>query len=324
MRQKLFQSDSAWLPRLTAVLVGLAGVVNIASALAPDIRWRGHLLVQVEAFETMKVFHALELPAGAALLLIAPYLWKRRRRARQVAFALLTVLGVVNLLKGLDFEVALIGWAVAGLLHAGRAQFNVEQPQITLRSAVWRVPLIGALGVLLCSIADWVAHGHIKFGKIFGESSALLRFKNGDVKFESHSAGAFGHSLRFAWIPLGVHFVEVGTLVAIAYVIFRPLAAPSSWPSASVRGLATQLVRQHGQDTLAFFKLRPDKHYYFNQDRTAFVGYRVEAGTLLLSGDPVGPSEAFPDLLVQVRRFARSRGLKLAVIGASEALVPDL
>ena len=321
LRQRL-HSDSHWLPRLAAALTALVGAVNIASALTPDLRWRGHLLLQVEALHTIEFFHALALPAGAALLLVAPYLLKRRRRARQVAFALLVTIGIVNLLKGLDFKEALVGWAVAGLLYGGRAQFNVEHQPITLRSAVWRVPLIGSLCVGLVAMADWVDHGRLKFGsKLLGESSALLRFKQGHDHFESHSAGAFGHDVHFAWIPLGVHFMEIGALLLVAYVIFRPLAAPQSWPSASVRRLAVEVVREHGQDTLSFFKLRPDKHYYFNDDRTAFVAYRVEAGTLLLSGDPVGPAEAFGELLLQVRGFARSRGLKLAAVGASEDLV---
>jgi len=52
------------------------------------------------------------------------------------------------------------------------------------------------------------------------------------------------------------------------------------------------------------------------------VGYTIENGVLLLSGDPVGPEEAFPDLLGQVRAFAEARGLKLAALGASEGLCP--
>jgi lysyl-tRNA synthetase class 2 len=43
---------------------------------------------------------------------------------------------------------------------------------------------------------------------------------------------------------------------------------------------------------------------------------------LLLSGDPVGPEDAFPDLLGQVRAFAEARGLKLGALGASEGLCP--
>jgi lysyl-tRNA synthetase class 2 len=321
LRERL-RSDSPWLPRLAAALTALVGAVNIASALTPDIRWRGHLLLQVEALHTIEFFHALSLPAGAALVLVAPYLLKRRRRARQVAVALLVTVGAVNLLKGLDFEEAAVGWAVAALLYGGRAQFNVEHEPITLRSAVWRVPLIASVCVGLVAIASWADHGTLKFGgKLLRESSALLRFKPGQAHFETHTAGAFGHEIHFAWIPLGVHFMEIGALLLIAYVIFRPLAAPQCWPTASVRRLAVEVVREHGQDTLSFFKLRPDKHYYFNEQRTAFVAYRVEAGTLLLSGDPVGPAEAFPDLLLQVRGFARSRGLKLAAVGASEDLV---
>jgi lysyl-tRNA synthetase class 2 len=321
LRQRL-QSDSPWLTRLTAALTALVGAVNIASALTPDIRWRGHLLLQVEAIHTIEVFHALALPGGAALLLVSPYLLKRRRRARQVALVLLVAVGIVNLLKGFDFEEALVGWGVAALLYIGRRRFDVEHEPVTLRSVVWRVPLIGALCVGLVAIADWVDHGHLKFGsKLLGESSALLRFKQGHDHFETHSAGAFGHEIHFAWIPLGVHFLEIGALLLIAYVIFRPLAAPKSWPTASVRRLAVEVVREHGQDTLSFFKLRTDKHYYFNDERTAFVAYRVEAGTLLLSGDPVGPAESFPELLLQVRSFARSRGLKLAAVGVSEELV---
>ncbi len=184
------------------------------------------------------------------------------------------------------------------------------------------MPLIGAIGVALVSFTDWMTSGRPKFDSIVDESTSLVRFKRGQLHFENHTLRAFGHVVSFQWMPLATHFVEIATLLGIAYVLFRPLAAPSAWPNGAVRRRAAALVRQHGQDTLSFFKLRPDKHYFFNSARTAFVGYRVEAGTLLLSGDPVGPPEALGDLLLEVRRFASSRGLKLAALGASEELLP--
>ncbi len=274
--------DRPWLPVAAGLLTAIVGLVNIASTLTPDIRWRGHLLLALEGVRAIELFHALALPAGAALLLVAPYLLKRRRRAMQVAILLLLAIGLVNLLKGLDFEESLVGWLVAALLYRGRAQFSVAHAPITLRSAVWRIPLLG-----LAALAFVVA---------------------------------VGHAFHPPWMPRAIQLVEISTLLGIAYMLFRPLAAPSAWPTTAVRQRTVQLVRQHGHDTLSFFKLRADKMYFFNSDRTAFVGYRVEAGTLLLSGDPVGPAEAFPELLLEVRRFARSRGLKLAALAASERL----
>ena len=313
--------DHRWLPLAGAVLTALAGIVNIASALTPDIHWRGHLLLKLEGVEALQVFHALALPAGGALLLVAPYLLKRRRRAMQVAVALLIAIGLVNLLKGLDYEECAFGWIVALLLLAGRGQFSVMHAPISLSSAIWRVPLVGALGLALVSFADWATSGRPRFDVIVDESTALMQFRRGRLHFEHHTLRAFGHVVSVEWMPLAIHLLEVATLLGMAYVLFRPLATPSAWPSAAVRRRAEQLVRQHGQDTLSFFKLRPDKHYFFNTDRTAFVGYRVEAGTLLLSGDPVGPPEKLGELLLEVRRFARARGLKLGAVGASARLV---
>ncbi len=315
------QLDHGWLPRLGAVLTGLAGVVNVASALTPDIRWRGHLLLRLEGVQALQVFHALALPAGAALLLVAPYLLRRRRRAMRVAVVLLAAIGLVNLLKGLDYEECAFGWIAAAVLVAGRDQFTVLHPPLSLRSAIWRVPLIGATGLALVGIAEWASRGRPRADVIIDESAALMQFRHGHLRFERHTLHAFGHAVSFQWMPLAIHFVEIATLLGIAYVLFRPLTAPRAWPTAGVRRLAAQIVRQHGQDTLSFFKLRPDKHYFFNAPRTAFVGYRVEAGTLLLSGDPVGPPEAFADLLGELRRFAASRGLKLGAVGASATVV---
>jgi lysyl-tRNA synthetase class 2 len=315
-----FQLDYRRLPLAGAALTALAGFVNIASALTPEIHWRRHLLLKLEGVHALQFFHALALPAGGALLLVAPYLLKRRRRALQVAVALLVAIGLVNLLKGLDYEECVFGWIVALLLVAGRGQFTVMHSPISLRSVIWRLPLVGALGVALVAFADWITSGRPKWDVIFDESTALVRFKRGQLRFENHTLRAFGHVVSFQWMPLAIHFVEVATLLGMAYVLFRPLATPSAWPAGPVRRMAAQLVREHGQDTLSFFKLRPDNHYFFNADRTAFVGYRVEAGVLLLSGDPVGPDEKLDDLLLEVRRFARSRGLKLAALGASSSL----
>jgi len=88
-------------------------------------------------------------------------------------------------------------------------------------------------------------------------------------------------------------------------------------PDAELRHAAADLVRKHGADTLSFFKLRGDKQYLFNPERTAFVGYRIENGVLVVSGDPIGDAHGLESLMRTVVRFAEERGLRLAALGVS-------
>jgi lysyl-tRNA synthetase class 2 len=308
----------SWLPGAAAAAAALVGVINIASAVTPNIRWRGHLLLGIEPVQGMRLFHALALPAGAALVLVAPYLLKRRRRAWQAAIVLMLALGLFDLLKGLDFEETAITWGVAAALLAGGAQFRVRHDPITLRSAGWRVPLLGLIGLTVAGIATWAKQGHPSIGSVVRETGDLLAWQPGPIHYERHAV--LHH--HFSWIPLAVHLVEISTLLAIAYVIFRPLAPARALPGPASRRLAADLVRVHGADTLSFFKLRADKHYFFSEDRSAFVGYRIENGVLLMSGDPVGPEHAFGPLLAELRAFADVRGLKLGGVGASEGMRP--
>ena len=301
-----------WLPRLAALAAALVGLVSIGSALTPNIRWRGHLLLDFEPVEAIRLFHALALPAGAALLLVSPYLLKRRRRAWQAAVALMIALGFFDLLKGLDFEETAVTWMVAVTLLCGANAFPVRHNPITFRSASWRVPLLGLYGLVMAGIATWGSQGHPSLRSVVAETGDLLRWQPGPIHYHHH----------FAWIPLAVHLIEAGTLVAIAYVIFRPLTAPLTLPGPGARATAGELVKAHGSDTLSFFKLRSDKQYFFSADLRAFVGYRIENGVLLLSGDPVGPDDAIPRLLHELREFAATRGLKLGAVGASAQICP--
>ena len=297
-------------PTLAALAAAVVGAINVASALTPAIRWRGHLLLDFEPVEAMRLLHAFALPTGTALLLVAPYLFKRRRRAWQMAIVLMLALGLLDLFKGLDFEETTLTWLTAAALARGRAAFTVDHDAITARSAVWRVPLLGAFGLALAGAATWASQGHPSLTSVARETGDLLRWQAGPLHLDDMPLTAI------------VHGIEVGTLLAMAYAIFRPLTAPRVLPGAAARGAAAALVRAHGADTLSFFKLRADKHLFFSADRAAFVGYRVENGVLLLSGDPVGPDLALSALLAQVRGFAELRGLRLGVVGASERLRP--
>jgi lysyl-tRNA synthetase class 2 len=303
-----------WLPPLAGCLTALAGLLNVASALTPNLAERARVLLHVEDSEFVPLAHALALAAGVALLVLGVYLAKRRRRALQLTVAVLVLAGALNLVKGLDVEEAAINWALAGLLVWGRTAFFVRH-ELPVRHALKAAPLLVALAFAAALTAVLAASGSITprfgLGQAIDEAAHLLALTGGPLHFHRH----------FRWVPTAVGIVSVSTLSAIAWGLFRPLSAPLRREEAARRA-AIDLVRAHGDDTLSFFKLREDKHYLFSPDRRAFAGYRVESGVLLVSGDPVGPPDVLPELARAVRQFADARGLKVAVLGASDRSLP--
>jgi lysyl-tRNA synthetase class 2 len=301
-----------WVPGLAGLAAGLVAVVNLVSALTPNQEWRARLLRALVPVGTMPLFHALVVPLSVALLATAFYLARRRRRAWQAAVALLVLLGVFNLLKGLDVEEAALSWAAAGLLVWGRDAFVVRHEPLGMRAAFWRVPLVALAGASV--IAAVVAIGSptgTTVVAVFHETVDLLVWSRGPISFHD----------ELRWIPYAAGAIGTGTLLAAAYLLFRPLAAPRLLPDPELRRTAEALVRGHGTDTLAFFKLRGDLHYLFSDDRRAFVAYRVESGVLLLAGDPVGAADAIPAVVRAVVRHAERHGLLLGAVGVAEHLL---
>jgi lysyl-tRNA synthetase, class II len=129
--------------------------------------------------------------------------------------------------------------------------------------------------------------------------------------------GPFGFKDELAKTGLAVELISVLTLMTVGWVVFRPLAAPRDLPDAELRHAAAGIVRRHGTDTLAFFKLRGDKHYLFDPEHRAFVGYRAESGVLMVSGDPVGDSAGMAGLMSELVAFAEKRSLRIAALGVS-------
>ncbi len=301
------------LPQVAALAAALAALVNLASAATPNIAWRHKALLQLEPFEALRVSHAIAVPASFLLFVTCFYLWRRRQGAFRVALVLLLLLGLLNLLKGLAVEEAAASFAVAGILWLGRGSFSVRHDPGTLRSALWRVPLLAAGGLLLSLLAVRMgAPEGTSLATVVRETFDALLWQPGPLVFHDElgrldqAIGAMG-TITFLWC---------------AYLLFRPLAAPRLFPGTDARRAAHRLVRRHGSDSLAYFKLRRDAHYLFSPDGRAFLGYRVESGVLLVSGDPVGPDEAIPALLRELGGFAQTRGLRVAALGVGERLRP--
>jgi lysyl-tRNA synthetase class 2 len=311
-----------WLPSFAGWMAATVGVVNIASALSPvglaasaitpAAHGRAQLLLSVVPEAVPRAAHALALPAGAALLVIARQLTQRRRRALTLAVIVLSVAGLLNILKGLDIAEALLCWTAAGMLIAGREAFCVgpqEGPLAAAQQAVLAAAASLAVAfATLFAAAHW-AHPATTPTTALDELLARASWVHGPLSYRQ----------PFEWVPMGIDAILALGLLGVAYNVFRPLAHPHDFPGPAARRLAAGIVREHGRDTLSAFKLRTDTHYFFSADRRAMVGYAVEGRHCVIAGDPVGPPGSVLLLMRELAGFAQVRGLRLAGVGASTA-----
>jgi len=119
------------------------------------------------------------------------------------------------------------------------------------------------------------------------------------------------------WFPLSVFLLGAGSVAAMLLEWLGP------WRYRLRRGvheldLVRSLVATFGSDTLAPFALRSDKSYFFADDESAFLAYRVIGGVAIVAGDPIGRDDARGELVRRFIEFAHERGWRVAVLGVSE------
>jgi lysyl-tRNA synthetase class 2 len=259
------------------------GALSVVSALTPEMANRFDLVQGVLPPGLPAAARVGALAFGVVLIWLSRSLARRRRRAWQLAVAIVVASAAAHLAKGLDFEEAIASVVLLGALVRYRRRFDVPGDVASLR------PLI-AIVVTLCA-GGAVALGVELHGREIPERVAEIFY-------------AFGLVLGFGALALWL----------------RPLSQ-SVAQTVGQRRAARALVDAYGRDSLSFFALRRDKSYFFSPTRRAFLAYRVVGGAALISADPVGDEAEFDELLEDFRRVAHANGWRVAILGASHAQV---
>jgi phosphatidylglycerol lysyltransferase len=75
---------------------------------------------------------------------------------------------------------------------------------------------------------------------------------------------------------------------------------------------AKKILDRHGNASLDFFKLWPDKSYFFNSSNDAFIAYRVGLNFAIALADPVGPETKIEETIDQFRQYCEDNSWGLA------------
>src|SRR5689334_13921147 len=107
-------------PSGMAALSMLVGVIDLVSALPPELAQRVHEISGVLSLDLQLTARRLTPPAGVILLLLSPSLSRRKHRAWVLAVVLLTAGAVLHVAKGLDVEESALNILLLVLLLRSR------------------------------------------------------------------------------------------------------------------------------------------------------------------------------------------------------------
>lgn len=264
-------------PRLAAVCVFACGVVLLFSGATPPAEHRLELLNRLIPLGVIETSHVLGSVAGMALLLLSQSLARRLDAGCYMTMGVLSAGIVSSLLKGGDYEEALVlTGMLAALVHARRAFDRRASFFATRFSRGW---IAAVMAVLVASI--WLgmfAFRHVEYSNDlwwqFELDAAAPRFLRGTVAAASVAlifalARMMGHAPHEAEPPTQEDLRDAETVLA---------TQPTTMPHLVFLG---------------------DKSILFNDARDTFIMYAVKGHTWVALGDPVGRPDQFHELIRQ-------------------------
>jgi phosphatidylglycerol lysyltransferase len=292
------------------------GVLSIVSILAVRFQEHPQLFHILLPFGLHQLSRSLTLIFGFMLVYLSIHLFHRKRVAWWLATILLVLLTVAQIGRGYLVYTGLAPAGTVALLLLVRKRFTVRSEPTSITKGLALVAISLSLALAYGTLGFWLLHKNdfgIEFHLVESFIRTLREFTllgNSDLIAQTRHARWFLNSLRI----LGV--VAWGFA---AYSLFRPVTYRlKTWPHERLE--AKGILENYGRSSLDFFKLWPDKAYYFSEDRTCVIAYRVTWGVALCLGDPVGPPEQIEQTLRSFLQFCANNGWRVAF----QHILPDL
>lgn len=282
-------------PDILAIIVFGAGLVLLVSGATPGIGWRLRWLDDALPLALIELSHFSASVAGVALVILGRALHQRLDTARHVAIIALVVGIAGSLLKGLDYEEALVLTFVLAAVVRARSQF-------WRRSSIVAEPL--TFGWTVAVVAALVGTTWLGF------------FSYRHVSYDNELWWQFatrGDAPRFLRATVGV------TVAALGFALkrlMRPAAHLPPAPRADELATVREILLANGRSE-SNLALLGDKALLFGSRSDSFLMYAVRGRSWVALGDPVGPPDAQRALVTQFRALARRHGGRPLFYGVS-------
>ncbi|UCE30260.1 MAG: bifunctional lysylphosphatidylglycerol flippase/synthetase MprF, partial [Burkholderiales bacterium] len=259
--------------------------ILLFSAATPALAQRVALLRHFIPLPFVEASHLLSSVIGFWLLILARGLFRRLDGALHLTVAVLCSAIVFSLLKGFDYEEALILLAILSSLLASRTAFYRKAALSSQPfSAAWIATIAAIVGVSI-----WIgvfAFKHVEY------SGALWW----EFAYRADAPRFLRASVTVAALALG----------ALVYVVLRP-GGPEGAPQAPGAELIRRIVAASPRSD-ANLALTGDKRFLMSPGGDAFVMYQVQGRSWVALGEPVGAEAASEPLLWQYREMCDRHG----------------
>jgi phosphatidylglycerol lysyltransferase len=277
---------SAMVPRAAGVAVFLGGAVLLISGATPAEHDRIHMLRNLVPLPFVEASHFAGSVTGLILLIVADGLVRRMANAWRVAVVLLTAGAIFSILKGLDFEEAIVCSTVVALLLASRHEFHRQADLFAVRpSFEWVIAVIVAVGASI-----WLGF-----------------FVSRNVEYETMLWWDFAYRAdapRFLRATLGVVVAAIGIAAWILLHRTRVAVDPAGEEGiAEIKPLAEASTRSD-----ANLALLGDKCFLVDRAHSGFVMYGVQGRSWIAMGDPVAPEEEIDGLVWRFKELVDRAG----------------
>ena len=288
--RSVFEVIEISIPQIFSYLLLFAGALLLVSGATPTLNERIHWLRYFIPLPLMEVSHLAGSIAGLVLLFLSRAVRNRIDAAYYTSIAVLGVGIVASLVKGFDYEEALVLGAMLIAFLPTRRHFYRRSALLQLEfSAEW-LTLIGI--ILVGSIwLGFFSYQHVEY------SNELW------WKFSFH-----GDAARFL---RSLFAIGVAVVVFIGYRLFTHTPADLRRPDALELERAGAIVRR-ARDTAAHLALVGDKYLLWSDSGNSFLMFDITRKFWIVMGDPVGAREEHVQLVWKLRELADRHGARVA------------
>jgi phosphatidylglycerol lysyltransferase len=300
------KKDSIVLRLLPGLMMFALGLVNIVSALTPSVPERLTFLKAWLPESVLSMSNGLVLAMGLYLLILFVFLLQGSRRAwfAGVVLSLLSIAG--HLLKGVDYEEALLALLAVGALWRTRAYYRRKAHKELTRLS-FQVLFGSLLAILIFGVLAFLfmntRHFHTDFDLLTSIKTMLRVF------FLFDDAGLHPYTAFARHFLYALHIAGALVLGFIVFSLLKPIFA-KPYNTSEEKELATRILQKYGSSASDYFKIYPDKYFYIADDKDGFISFKVTGGYAIVLGNPVCRDEdAARTLILSFDNYCLENGM---------------